>query len=377
VTFSAGDAQSTPPAVDEAEISIFGPGFGECIVLHMRESEWVIVDSCVAARGGAPVGLEYLRLIGVDPVDSVKRIVATHWHDDHVAGLAEIVRTCANADFYCSSALRTQEFLQLTQLQGLNEDLVSGMHEFAQITAELAARARNQGPGSGRLRFALAQGQVWSRIDAAGRPYARLVALSPSHGSLERAYQVIAGLLPAPESMKRRVVAPNPNHVSVVLWAEFDPAVKVLLGADLENTADNETGWRAIVLDDQCPHGGSAIKVPHHGAASGHHEEVWVRLLEIQPAAVVCPWRRGGRALPSDEDKARILRLTDEAYSTARRDPGHTRRRDNAVERTIRDAVTRIKDVPGTQGQVRLRRRTGEQQWRVELFGGACKLVAA
>ena len=180
MSFLAGDAHSTPPASDEAEISIFGPGFGECILLHMREGEWVVVDSCVNSRGGVPVALEYLRRFNVDPRTAVKRIVATHWHDDHVAGLAEIVRTCVDADFVCSSALRTPEFLTLTQIQGSNEDLLSGTDEFAQILTELAARERGERLGSGRLKFALAQGQLWSRLDTNGRLHSRLLALSPS-----------------------------------------------------------------------------------------------------------------------------------------------------------------------------------------------------
>ena len=37
----------TAPAIDEIEVSIIGSGFGECILLHLTENEWVIVDSCL------------------------------------------------------------------------------------------------------------------------------------------------------------------------------------------------------------------------------------------------------------------------------------------------------------------------------------------
>ena len=41
---------SQRPATNEVEISLFGPGYGECIVIHVGENEWVIVDSCIDAE---------------------------------------------------------------------------------------------------------------------------------------------------------------------------------------------------------------------------------------------------------------------------------------------------------------------------------------
>ena len=61
----------------------------------------------LTSRRRVQPALEYLQRIGHNPASSVRLIVATHWHDDHIRGLAEVVRTCAAADFYCSSALRT------------------------------------------------------------------------------------------------------------------------------------------------------------------------------------------------------------------------------------------------------------------------------
>jgi len=32
------------PEKDEIEVSIFGPGYGECIVIHIGNNEWVVID---------------------------------------------------------------------------------------------------------------------------------------------------------------------------------------------------------------------------------------------------------------------------------------------------------------------------------------------
>ena len=76
------------PRNDEFELTLFGPGYGESLVLHVGDGVWVLIDSC--GRADAPVALDYLRRIDVDPSEAVRMIVATHWHDDHIRGLAEI-----------------------------------------------------------------------------------------------------------------------------------------------------------------------------------------------------------------------------------------------------------------------------------------------
>jgi hypothetical protein len=41
----------------------------------------------VLLGSGHPAAAEYLASIGVDPATSVRLIIATHWHDDDIAGL--------------------------------------------------------------------------------------------------------------------------------------------------------------------------------------------------------------------------------------------------------------------------------------------------
>lgn len=63
----------SPPERDEIEVSVFGPGYGESILLHIGNNNWLIVDSCLdfPSRESAP--LRYLRQIGIDPASSVKQ----------------------------------------------------------------------------------------------------------------------------------------------------------------------------------------------------------------------------------------------------------------------------------------------------------------
>src|SRR5213592_4947476 len=98
------------PSSSQIEICIFGPGYGECSVLHLGNDHWIVVDSCIDKTSGNPASLEYLKKIGVDPL-KVKLVIATHWHDDHVRGMARQLLEFKNATFCSSPALTKKEFI--------------------------------------------------------------------------------------------------------------------------------------------------------------------------------------------------------------------------------------------------------------------------
>jgi glyoxylase-like metal-dependent hydrolase (beta-lactamase superfamily II) len=108
-------ADDGAPAADDVEVSVFGHGYGECVVVHTGGGHWLVVDSCTLRESGRPVALAYLDAIGVAP-SSIRWIVATHWHDDHVAGIGAMFQAANEAAFIASSALRGKEFLALVDL---------------------------------------------------------------------------------------------------------------------------------------------------------------------------------------------------------------------------------------------------------------------
>ena len=70
----------------------------------------ILVDSCLD-KHGIPGALRYLESIGLDPAQAVALSVATHWHDDHIRGMARLVEACGQAAFCCAGALSRKEFL--------------------------------------------------------------------------------------------------------------------------------------------------------------------------------------------------------------------------------------------------------------------------
>ena len=350
----------TPPDEDEFEVVLFGPGYGESIVLHIGSGGWVIVDSCVNAEG-EPRALEYLESIGVDPAQVVDLVVATHWHDDHICGMTRLVEVCSKADFCCANALLNNEFLAAVgALEGRHlSEARSGVREIYRVFTWLESKAS-------RLTFAAAN----RRIHAWGN--CEVWSLSPSDVAFWNFLQSIGNLFPRENRTKTRIPYVTPNDMSVVLWIGVDD-IAVLLGSDLE-----KRGWVEILQSEERPTDkASVFKVPHHGSKNADEPDVWNRMLESNPVAVLAPWCRGGRVLPSQRDVQRILAHTTNAYATASTDlsaPSQVRRH-SMVDRTIRSTGIELRQLAMSPGAIRLRHPLGSQgRWKIETFGSACGL---
>ena len=96
------------PASNEIELSIFGPGYGEAIAVHLGEGKWLLIDSCLDPESKTPATAVYLDQLGVKP-ENVKAIVASHWHDDHVRGISHLAKKYPDAEFFMSAALNNKE----------------------------------------------------------------------------------------------------------------------------------------------------------------------------------------------------------------------------------------------------------------------------
>ena len=354
----AGEAEN-PPSPAEFEVTLIGPGYGESIVLHIGYGSWVIVDSCIDDEGN-PRALKYLDSIGINPAQAVDLVVATHWHDDHIRGMARMVEVCSKAEFCCANALLNREFLvAVDALEGrhLSAD-GSGVREIHRVFTQLESRAS-------RPTFALAN----RRIHARGK--CEIWSLSPNDAAFRDFLISVGSLFPSEGRTKTRIPTLSPNKVAVALWVEVGD-VAVLLGSDLE-----KRGWVKILQNQARPSGqASVFKVPHHGSANAHEPDVWQQILTPNPFAMLTPWRKGGCSLPTRNDARSILSCTPNAYITARIGPSKsTRSSKGMVHRTIREAGINLRPVAMASGAVRLRRPLGSRgRWKIETFGSACNL---
>jgi hypothetical protein len=366
----------TPPAPDELEVSVIGPGKGECIVVHLGHNEWCIVDSCIPRESATPAALNYLGGFGREALQGVKLIVATHWHDDHIRGLSKLLEGMPNAAFACSLALSAENFAILVEQARTAMQSNSGVDEFAEIF-DLLLKNRGAVPKNLTAPKFAVENRKLLHLSGGSRTYpVTVTALSPSDGTVKKAFKDISKWLPKIGERQTKIVNQSPNRTSVVLWLEIGSR-RVLLGADLENTDTAGEGWLAVFTASHIGTGAKIFKVSHHGSENGEHSDIWTKLLLGNPVAVVTPFVGGVTRLPRAKDLLRISSRTDSLYCTAE-GPGKPPNRDKVVDKTMARVTLDRRVVEGKPGHVRVRWSLSQetQPPGIELFHGAYKYKA-
>ena len=351
------------PHTDELEITVFGSGYGESILIHLTNGKWLIVDSCISRDVELPCPIEYLKRIGVNAGEDVVMVVATHWHDDHIKGISKIFEDCLNAKPVFSAAFSDDKFKKLvldsslSKLSSINPS--TGISEISKSWNLLWERKN-------KFTFASADKLL---MDGDFQVY----ALSPSDEIFEKAILSILSQLPTTTTAAKRINAPKPNHTSVVLWLRNN-LDRILLGADLEEAADYK-GWSTLIeglkptiIDRKA----KIYKVAHHGSKNGHHDEIWTKLLEEDPICLIAPFNKNPK-LPAEEDLARIAKTSSSVFlsSSVKEKEKVIRIQDKHVKRTLqkRNAT----HVDSKFSFVRHRKKPN-QDWKSDLFGEAVKI---
>lgn len=355
--------QRLKPNLQEIEVSLFGPGYGECIVVHLPNGKWIIVDSCLDKETRKSVALKYLQDLGVQKQDVIL-IVATHWHDDHVAGLASLIEYFDTAQLVISSALNAREFLALAQIQGEQSTLrlSSGMREYNRVINTLATRKMHPKRAT--------QDKTLYEDKAAA---IRIFALSPSDPALTAGQDEILKLFNSVSSGDMIRVHPRSPNVFAVALLLMIGDESVLLGADLTESDGPLKNWSTIlscisVNGIKC----SLFKIPHHGSVNAHHHGVWKTLLKENPHALLTEFRHGSVKLPKASDTKRLKGLTNSIHMTSSKSTKLTYK-DPALLKTIRETTRAARHVTFSTGQIRARLLLNQsgQPWRFDYFGTA------
>lgn len=354
-----------PPKPDECEISLFGPGVGECIVAHVGQGDWIVVDSC-KERDGRPVALRYLDDLGVPP-EAVKCIVLTHWHNDHVGGAGELVSRCVCARVYWSNALQAEEFYRML----VAIDAPYGPQETSEMAAVLQALSRSN-TKIPAIEWATAGQRLWVRNE----PHpVELWALSPSSASITASRLQLRKMMPSLGVPQLDFPRPIPNKAAVALWLKVGDAV-ALLGADLENGGNAAEGWRGVIKDRDliAPLGRASVyKTAHHGSSGAHNPGIFEHLLDQNPICIVTPFSHSG--LPKPLDLERLKNLSSHLYATALPAGQRPAPRSNVVDKALAATTKRRRVRNAAMGHVRLRHVNKPMpSWEAELAGPAYRV---
>lgn len=362
------------PSSTEVEVSLFGPGYGESVVLHLGNGEWAIVDSCRYIGDTEPAPLLYLQDLGVDVSSQVSLVVASHWHDDHIRGISRVFEACKSAKFACPAAFQSREFLELLRLYSKPVQAESsGLDELRDVFAELRRR-------QARPHYCLENRELLRHSFELDGKFvcATLTAASPSDEALERALVEVRANGVEAKNRKKRARRDYPNHSAIVLMVQIG-AERLVLGSDLEVTTSATDGWSRIVNAFSPLGKARVLKVPHHGSETAHHDGVWTDLLVEQPIAVLTPFQRGKVLLPTPQDIDRLLARSARIFSTTSPKSLQMKIPNKLVSTLVDGMITSPLVAHAARGgQLRLRRelRTESNDWTVELADGAVQFQA-
>jgi|JI10StandDraft_1071094.scaffolds.fasta_scaffold14768_7 beta-lactamase superfamily II metal-dependent hydrolase len=358
--------QNLKPKLQDIEVSLFGPGYGECVVIHLPNGKWIIVDSCIDKESRQSVALKYLQDLGVSKHDVIL-IVATHWHDDHIGGLASLVDYFNSAQVVISSALTAKEFLNLAKLQGEQSTLrlSSGMREYNRVIDLLSDRKVFPKHAS--------QDKTLYKDDLAG---VTISALSPSDPAIMAGQAEIIKLFQTVTSGNMiRVTPRSPNVFAVALLVTIK-GESIILGADLTESDGPLRNWSTIlscvsVNGIKC----KVFKVPHHGSENAHHEGIWHNLFHENPHALITEFRHGSVKLPKPQDTKRLKALTNNVHMTSSKSTKLVFK-DPALVKTIREATKNARHITLSTGHIRatLSSNPGGQSWKFDYFGTARRI---
>lgn len=364
------DERARPPGHHTLEVSIFGPGRGECIVVHVPGGYWFAVDSlrvrserADAEDGKESVAVHYLRLLGAE----LRAFFITHWHEDHAAGAAEVLHAFASS----------LELVGLPGGYGQRElasfvaDLLPDATRFKLVRDLAAVISALDLPSLSRMRRVLLNdGTSLAPPNAAWR----LDVLAPSFDDVRAEAATLAQFLPG-------YVGPQPKSFDVnsgcaVLRLEVGGRA-VMLSSDLDVGSDDRRGWRCIVQNHGTRLDSVLVKVAHHGSTTAHHPPAWDLLRATHPThAVVTPYPARGGPLPRESQLRRIRALTTTLHVTS-----PARGKAPTKVGKVKLADTGFLDFVPTKaahasalGQIRYRLEPGASDFTIDVFPPAAEV---
>jgi hypothetical protein len=316
-----------PPNNDELEITVFGPRYGESVVLHIPEIGWGVIDSCVSRINGVHVvpALEYLNCILSDPYPKLAFVILTHPHEDHYKGIDDILNKYnGGVERVCRyHGVGTRELMRyiVDRQEACKNDLPGLISVFRAMKD--AAIPNGKATPRRLSEMTVVFEKKGASIEKFGKTDIRMVALSPSSDSDDRYASSLARFRVKPGEPVRFVGDEQHNLISTALLLSVGD-MQAVFGADLQNEQQKGSGWDAVLAHADMP-GLSAcfVKVSHHGSENGYNEEAWKQHCERQkPLAVITPFVKGSVQLPREGDVQRVRRVAEKVGITG--DPKNT-----------------------------------------------------
>ena len=297
---------------DLVNITVFGPGFGESIIIYIPSLGWGVIDSCIHRAKNVTINpaLEFLKS---QNVTRLSFLVLTHPHNDHFQGLnlliehflGRIERIC----YYSGDGIREyRTFLAKKHL--LREP---GLVALSRIFKKFA-----QAKEAGAHILKMSERTEIVRRNRYGNSEVEIIALSPSEESIARYVQLLHEAIPRKDGHFSGEMKDNDHNLlsSAILCKVQN--LSLIFGSDLEVGKTKHMGWKGVMRNPDSPElAAHFVKIPHHGSENAFYEPVWKEFSKNSlPVSVITPYDRS--SLPRIEMIKRISKFSSKIAITAK-----------------------------------------------------------
>lgn len=333
------------------EVIVFGKGYGESILLHIND-KWFVVDSFLEPKSQDPIAIKYLYDNGYG-IDDISGIICSHWDNDHVAGISQIIEHHREGLALCLPiAYNDSRFSEYVAFNSIGQ--ADSTSEFVKVLMLLERKKVN------RI-YAISERNLFRK--EINDPEIYLKTLSPSDQQYTSFLDSIC--IPRKGQLKRHIPLEE-NKISVVTYIKtcLD---SILLGGDMENSSYG--GWESICngFIDSKSH---VFKIPHHGSENGYNENVWETMVE-RPISIITRFNKSH--LPTREMVENIAKESSCVYVV-----GPEPKRDRGTINQARkyggfSAIQSISMLDYDYGYVKLSKSEKDIDWVIETFGAVEK----
>lgn len=356
-----------------AVVVIGGPSQGESILLHYGDGRWLIVDSCTSDKQNLP--LLFLEKIEAD-LDKVGFIICSHWHDDHMAGMDNLLKMCKSSYFMIPCVTNKSilpRYFEYRIYKSDKENEKEAWQVFKQCLEIIKGRTHVDNPNLREPQFVKVESSILDYHTTQGIDVT-VKALSPSNDMMIRFGEMLAD-----GDARGGVFDDNgidQNMCSISLDVSFSGR-HLFLGADLEcNRNDDEDEETCI---DHCEEKFGIgmcnavsnrffqatspycyTKLIHHSSKNGYCPKYWNQHVTEDNLAISTIF--SSQSLPRKNMVAKYLAKSSRYYITSRKSQKKIQKSDISRVLGANKYITSLKHVYTAPGIVitRYNMSTGE-----------------
>ncbi|MES0208404.1 hypothetical protein NKJ93_04815 [Mesorhizobium sp. M0028] len=273
-------------------ITIIGSSPGESAILMFSDGAIITIDCC--KRKNKNFMVEYFNDQGLD-FAKVSHNVITHFHNDHVAGMDELINACPNSKVVLPDLWRSIEFKHFAAR--LTPDVSTGpgtvITEVLKVF-DILEKARH------RVDYGAELTCLYPAPHIASATGERLTVVSPTNFRKTNFLASLAQALGKSDADLRRFGVEDQNDASMSFLIQ-DGGSLYFLGGDLQNIHPHCDIDQIHTSHATAGQNYGLVKIPHHGSSTSFSALLRAKVKNNETKVVITPYPQGHKRLPSKE----------------------------------------------------------------------------